>query len=58
MRIFTQKALKELFEYHGFKVERMIGVGYHPFPLLVARFLTVIDGKHSVAITMKVRKAK
>jgi 2-polyprenyl-3-methyl-5-hydroxy-6-metoxy-1,4-benzoquinol methylase len=56
LRIFTPEALKELFKYHGFTVEQMIGVGYYPFPGLLAAFLTKLDKNHSVYITIKVRK--
>ena len=55
-RIFTYGALKDLFEYHGFKVERIVGVGYYPFPVNVARILSRIDPRHAVCLTMKVRK--
>ena len=58
MRIFTSEALKELFKYYGFNVERMIGVGYYPFPGPVAAFLSKCDKNHSVYLTMKARKVK
>jgi len=58
MRIFTPEALKELFKYHGFTVERMIGVGYYPFPGTMAAFLSRLDKIHSVYLTMKARKVK
>ena len=56
LRIFTYEALKELFEYHGFEVENIVGVGYYPFPTWLARVLSHIDKKHTVYLTMKVRK--
>lgn len=56
LRIFAYEALKELFEYHGFEVEKIVGVGYYPFPNAVGRFLSWIDKKHAVYLTMKVRK--
>ena len=55
-RIFTYGTLKELFEYHGFKVERIVGVGYYPFPVNIARILSRIDPRHGAYLTMKVRK--
>jgi methionine biosynthesis protein MetW len=58
MRIFTPEALKELFKYCGFTVERMIGVGYYPFPGPMAAFLSKFDKNHSVYLTMKARKVK
>ena len=56
LRIFTLKALKELFQYHGFKVEKIVGVGYYPFPVPIARFLSRLDSRHAVCLTMKARK--
>ena len=56
LRVFTYSALKELFEYHGFKVERIVGVGYYPFPVNIARILSRIDPRHGAYLTMKVRK--
>lgn len=56
-RVFTYTGLKELFEYHGFKVETISGVGYFPFPTKVARFLSRLDPKHSMYLTIKVKKS-
>jgi len=58
LRIFTYRSLKELFEFHGFKVEKIEGVGYYPFPTLIAKFFSSISPKHSVYLTMKVRKER
>lgn len=58
LRIFTYRSLKELFEFHGFKVEKVEGVGYYPFPTLIAKFFSRISPKHSVYLTMKVRKER
>ena len=56
LRIFTCEALKQLFEYHGFKVEKIVGVGYYPFPIKIARLLSRLDKWHAAYLTMKVRK--
>ena len=58
LRIFTMESLSELFEYYGFKVEQMIGVGYYPFPCPLAAFLSRVERNHSVYITMKTRKQR
>ncbi len=58
LRLFTRGALKGLFEHHGFSVELVRGVGYYPFIGSMARFMSRADGKHSVLLTMKVRKSK
>ena len=56
LRIFTYEALKHLFEYYGFEGEKLVGVGYYPFPIKIARFLCSLDKRHAVCLTMKVRK--
>ncbi|MDQ1312399.1 MAG: hypothetical protein QG605_938, partial [Euryarchaeota archaeon] len=48
---------RELFRYHGFDVEQLIGVGYYPFPGRLASVLSRLDKTHSVYLTMKARKA-
>lgn len=56
IRILTYYGLRELFEYYGFKVEKIVGVGYYPFLGFISKFLSFIDKKHSVYLTMKVKK--
>ena len=56
IRVFTCDAMKQLCEYHGFKVEKTAGVGYYPFPTALAKLLSWIDKRHSVYLTMKMRK--
>lgn len=58
LRIFAYYGLKELFEYHGFKIEKIVGVGYYPFPVLISRLFSNIDPWHSVYQTIKVEKLK
>jgi methionine biosynthesis protein MetW len=55
-RIFTLAALKELLEYHGFKVEKSIGSGFLPFPNPLAKVICFIDKRHASNITIKARK--
>ena len=55
-RCFTLNALRELFQYHGFKVEKIIGSGYYPLPRVLARILARIDPKHAAFLVMKARK--
>lgn len=55
-RIFTCDALKELFEYNNFRVEKVVGVGYYPFPTMAAKLLSRLDEKHAAYLTMKARK--
>ncbi len=56
LRIFTYYGLKELFESYSFKVRKIVGDGYYPFLGIVSKFLSFIDKKHSVYLTMKARK--
>lgn len=56
LRTFTYSGLKELLEYHGFKVEKAMGIGYFPFPGGVGNILARLDAKHSMALIMKARK--
>lgn len=51
-RVDTVRALKELFEIHGFKVEKLVGAGYSPLPAILGKF----DVNHSHFITIKARK--
>lgn len=57
LRVFTYTALKELVQYHGFKVERIVGVGYYPFSVRVGRLISLLDPRHTVYLTVKARKA-
>ncbi len=56
LRVFTYESLVELFEYHGFTVEKIHGSGYYPLPVPVARILARVDARHAVYLTIKVRK--
>lgn len=56
IRIFTYYGLRELFEYYGFKSGKIVGVGYYPFLGFISKFLSFIDKKHSVYLTVKVKK--
>lgn len=56
IRLFTYRALKELLKLHGFKIEKIVGVGFYPFPDKIAGFLSYVDPVHSVYLTAKVRK--
>lgn len=56
IRVFTSDAMKQLFEYHGFKAEKVMGVAYYPFPIALGKLLSRVDKKHAVYLTMKMRK--
>ncbi len=48
MRVFAYRGLQELYEAHGFIVERISGAGYYPLPAWLAR----ADGRHAAFLTM------
>ena len=53
-RIFTAPALKELFQFHGLKCERITGFGLHPLPPFISRLVT--SSRYSPIIAIKARK--
>lgn len=58
VKIFTYYGLKEIFQLYGFKVERMMGAGYYPFPRAMATIFSKLDPLHTPFITIKARKPK
>jgi SAM-dependent methyltransferase len=55
-RLFVSGALKELFQYHGFKPERSVVSGCRPLPGPLARIAVRFLKRHADVITMSVRK--
>lgn len=55
-RLFTVSGLSKLLRYYGFKIEKTKGCGYPPLPLCLARFMNLVDKRHSKGIVMKARK--
>ena len=51
VRIFSFQGLIDLFQFHGFKIEKISASGYLPF-----NFLANIDPRHARFIVVKVRK--
>lgn len=58
LRIFTALALRELCEYHGFCVEKVIGGGYAAWPSRLAELLSRVDPSHAVYVTVVARKRR
>ena len=56
LRIFTIRALKELFEIHGLVVEATLREGWFPLPNRVANWILKIDRVHSASVELKIRK--
>jgi ubiquinone/menaquinone biosynthesis C-methylase UbiE len=52
IRVLSIRGIKDIFELHGFKVERILGAGYYPFPSYFAR----LDPTHAAFLSCKFRK--
>lgn len=55
-RAFTTYGMVRLLEFYGFKVEKVVGVGFYPFPAKVARLFCKLDKLHSAYFIIKARK--
>ena len=56
LRVFTYCALKELLQYHGFSIERIVSVGFFPFTTPFTKFLCSIFPRHGLHLVIKVRR--
>jgi len=56
LKAFTIPALKDLAEYHGFKVERTFGCGFFVVPLKISKLLSSIVPQYAIFIGIKIRK--
>jgi SAM-dependent methyltransferase len=52
VRVFAYRGLKELFEEHALRVEKISGAGYFPLPATVGRR----DPRHAVFLTVAARR--
>ena len=52
MRVFAYAGLKDLYEAHGFSVQRVIGSGYYPLPGSFAR----VDPRHATFLAVLATK--
>lgn len=52
IRVYNWTGLKELLEIQGFKVKKVKGAGYYPFPAVIGN----LDKLHSHFMTFKVQK--
>jgi SAM-dependent methyltransferase len=50
MKIFTLVGLLEIFELHGFTIEKTFGAGYYPLPQPFSRAISNFDTKHAAFI--------
>jgi SAM-dependent methyltransferase len=56
-RLFTGRALREFAEHHGLRVTDLRGVGYYPLPILLARLMTRVDGRHGAFLVLSATTA-
>lgn len=52
IRVLSIRGIKDIFALHGFKLERILGAGYYPFPSYFAR----LDPVHAAFLSCKFRK--
>ena len=55
-RLFTFPGLISALKLHRFRIERVVGAAYHPFPMPLAKIACVVDTYHSSVINIRVRK--
>lgn len=55
-KVLSYKALIESYEEYGFKIEKVIGVGYLPFKGFLSKFFANLDKRHAHLLVVKARK--
>jgi SAM-dependent methyltransferase len=55
LRIFSFQGLRELAEWHGFRVDTLVTAGYYPFPVRVADLLCRVDHRHGAFLIARLR---
>jgi methionine biosynthesis protein MetW len=53
LRLFTERALAELAEYHGLRVDLKRTVGYYPLPMRAARVAARADRRHAAYLVQR-----
>jgi SAM-dependent methyltransferase len=53
LRLFTERALAELAEYHGLRVDCRRTVGYYPLPVRPARLAARLDRRHAAYLVQR-----
>lgn len=56
IKLFSLRALKDIVRYYGFKIEKILGSGFYPFPRPISDLLSYFDRTHAVYLTIKMRK--
>ena len=58
VKIPAYHSLKDIFWIHNFKVEKIIGAGYHPFLGKMSSALSSVDSRHARFLIIKARKLR
>ncbi len=56
LRLFSISAIRDIARLYGFKVEKLIGSGYYPFPGFLSGALSSLDKAHAVYLVVKMVK--
>jgi methionine biosynthesis protein MetW len=57
LRLFSFRGFKDICEYHGFEILRLLTVGYYPLPPRLARVMTSIDRRHGAFLVAVLTKS-
>lgn len=49
-RVFTAPSLRALFEFHGFKIKTLTGIGLHPLPSVISKYIRIARYSHFLVI--------
>jgi len=57
-KVFAFEAYKQIFEVCGFRVVKIYGAGYYPFPEPFSKILSLLDKRHAAFLVVKVRRVQ
>ena len=49
-RVFTAPSLKALFEFHGFRIKALTGIGLHPLPSVISKHVRLTRYSHFLIV--------
>jgi methionine biosynthesis protein MetW len=58
LRIFTTSSLIDLLKFYKFNINKVVGVGFYPFPQSLANIISKIDKIHCVYVIVKATKPR
>lgn len=57
-KVLAYESLQEIFYVNNFRIERVVGSGYFPFPEFAGNLFSRIDPRHTFYLTVKARKPR